>query len=207
MASFCAKCGAALTAGTRFCEKCGAPADPTAAPTAAPVAGPTKKGANVLLIVLIAVGALIVLVVGSAIMGWWTVSRHVDVDTRGDRVSIQTPAGKIEVGQMTKVTEAELGVPIYPGATEDVGAWRATSKEGSYGQYVFKTSDSASQVVAFYKEKLGDRVSSVFESADSALIHIAEDDRKEAITITVGRDESENKTTIAILRAISKKNP
>ncbi len=92
----------------------------------------------------------------------------------GEKKTIMTPEGKITVeeegGKISTEegeyswsgqapTEAQLGVPIYPGAkyVEGTGgSWSATSAEGT-GQVVsatFTTDDSFEKVISFYKDKL-----------------------------------------------------
>lgn len=204
MAAFCMQCGAALAEGATSCSACGAPAGaskatPAAAPaTAAPAA---KKGPNVVMIVLIIVGVLVV--IGGVVIasGLWFASRvvsNVEVDGSGEAVSVRTPAGTVSVGGATSVSEDDLGVPLYPGADHRAeGSWTVETAEGRSGYYLFTTGDRPAEVIAFYREKLGDRITSVFESGEGAIISVDVRDNS-GIVITVGTDEG--KTSIAINR-------
>jgi hypothetical protein len=51
-------------------------------------------------------------------------------------------------------TEAQLGAPVYPGATYEAQISGGMSQGESY-YWVFVTADSASKVAAFYKAKTG----------------------------------------------------
>lgn len=221
MANFCTKCGASLAEGVKFCTKCGAaigeaapavvPAAapqataPAAAPAARPAAAPAGGGALKVVLIVIAVfvglGILGALAVG---IGLWRVSRAVDVDRTGG-VSISTPTGKIKVGTpQAPVTEAALGVPLYPGAKQQEGALEITGEEGSMHTYIFKTSDSPQQVMAFYRERLGTEAASYVETPEGGMITSAKG-KKDGFWITVGQDEGE--TVITVMRGHSEKAP
>lgn len=220
MANFCTKCGASLAEGVKFCTKCGAaigevapaaappaaPATtPAAVPTARPAAAPSSSSALKVVLIVVAVfvglGILGALAVG---IGLWRVSRVVDVDRTGG-VSISTPTGKIKVGTpQAAVTEAELGVPLYPGAKQQEGALEITGEEGSMHTYVFKTSDSPQQVMAFYRERLGTEAASYVETPEGGMITSSKG-KQEGFWITIGEDEGE--TVITVMRGHSDKAP
>ena len=219
MANFCTKCGASLAEGVKFCTKCGAavggtapaatpPAAPAAAPHAAarPAAAPAG-GTSAVKIVLIVVAVFVGLgILGAAALwlGLWRLSRAVDVDRSG-QVSISTPTGKVTVGAPQRpVTEAELGVPLYPGAKQQEGALQIAGEEGSMHTYVFKTSDSQQQVMAFYRERLGTEAASYVETPEGGMITSSKG-KKEGFWITIGQDEGE--TVITIMHGRSLKEP
>lgn len=214
MPAYCTKCGAALAEGTQFCTGCGTPAAGAAAgaapsPTVA-AATPTqqKKGPSALVIVLIVIGVVIVLGAGAMFMGLWFVARSVDVDTSSGEVTVRTPGGTMKVAESKSVTEAELGVPFYPGAEQQTGgSWEMSGGEGggSMRTVTFHTEDEPAKVMAFYKEKFAGRTTSVFESAEGGMIQVGDKDRQDGVLITVGRDEGEGVTTIAIVRTQSHK--
>jgi hypothetical protein len=208
MAAFCMKCGAALAEGATSCSACGAPAGASAAtPAAAPVtAAPAgKKGPNVVMIVLIIVGVLVVIGGVVIVSGLWFASRvvsNVEVDGSGEAVRVRTPGGTISVGGAAAVSEDDLGVPLYPGAEhKPEGSWTMETAEGRVGIYVFNTNDRPAEVIAFYREKLGDRITSVFESAEGAVISVDVKDNSGTV-ITVGT--AEGKTSITINRTRGK---
>jgi hypothetical protein len=112
---------------------------------------------------LLFVGMVVIL--GMFVMGA-IVLKNVRVRTNdgvsGRDVSIDTPGGRLNIRARDHMNPALTGVPIYPGAsrTNDGGAnieW--SSKDGEDknlfvvgGEY--RTKDSASQVVEFYRRQL-----------------------------------------------------
>jgi len=129
---------------------------------------PPRSGSNIVAIALLVL-ALIVLVSGIAV---WTGLKflsnnlHMQVVEKGSgkRVSINTPVGSIDVRH--EVNENNLGLPIYPGATQVKDNDSATVDLGFGGEAgvhilaaKFETSDPLESVKAFYKTRLGSEVS------------------------------------------------
>jgi len=215
MASFCSKCGAELSPDSRFCQGCGAPSGLPAAAASPAVVAPAGQfpavagpSTGTLKVVLIIVGALVGLGLLSAVavmFGLWRISRSVHVDPSGG-VTISTPAGRISTGHTSAahLSETEVGAPIYPGAIAEEGGFKLGADSGSMATYVFKTSDSVAQVLAFYRDKLGPKTS-VIEAPQGGIITAAKNDN-EGIMVTVGHDENEDKTSIAITHTTSTKD-
>jgi hypothetical protein len=220
MANFCSKCGAELSQDTRFCQGCGAPtgfgvsAVPPAGVASAgqvpagvtPAATAASSGA--VKIVLIIIGCIVGLGMLSAVavmFGLWRVSKSVKVDRAGG-VTITTPGGKFSTGHTSAahLSESEVGAPIYPGAVAEEGGFKLGGDSGSMATYVFKTSDSVSQVLAFYRDKFGPKTA-VMETPQGGIVTAAKNDN-EGVMVTIGRDEGENKTSIAITHTTSTKD-
>jgi hypothetical protein len=209
MANYCAKCGSALSADTKFCASCGAPtglgASPVTPANQVPPAAPKSGGALKIILIVIAVFVgLGVLSAAGAMFGLWHMSKTVNIDRSGG-VTITTPEGKITAGQTpAQVTEAEAGAPIYPGATSVEGGIKFGGATGSMATYAFKTSDSVQQVLAFYRGKFGPKVS-VMETPDVAIV-TSNKNENESVVVTIGRDESDGKTSITISHSTSTKD-
>ena len=219
MANFCSKCGVELSPDTRFCQGCGAATGLAAAPMSAavpavaqvpvaPAPAVTAPSSGALKLILIIVGAVVCLGMLSLVavmFGIWRVSRSVHVDRSGG-VTISTPGGKISTGRTSTahLTETEVGAPIYPGAIAEEGGFKLGAENGSMATYVFKTSDSVPQVLAFYRDKFGPKTS-VIETPQGGIVTAAKNDN-EGIMVTIGHDESEDKTSIAITHTTSTKN-
>jgi len=62
--------------------------------------------------------------------------------------------GRSPPAPLPQPTEAQLGAPVYPGATYEAQISGGMSQGESY-YWVFVTADSASKVAAFYKSKTG----------------------------------------------------
>ncbi|MGA3070912.1 MAG: hypothetical protein ABSD43_11915 [Terracidiphilus sp.] len=226
MTSFCAKCGAEVSADKQVCAACGAPtgawtpvaasAQPVAAPgqpvaaPAQPIAPPAKSGPSALKIVLIVVA----IIVGLGILGVGAFSYviyravhgiHVSGSGQNAQVTMNTPGGTFTANSSEKFDASDLGTDLYPGAEAGKGGARMTLPGGSWVSAVFVTSDSKDQVVSFYKSRLGSEVS-VYESADSAVLS-AQKSKQESVIVTVTANKSEynGKTQIAIVHTISTK--
>jgi ribosomal protein L40E len=156
MANVCAKCGAELTPNVQSCSSCGAAA--AAQPAVAQFIGePPTSGSSTLKIVLIVVAVIIglgILVIGALGFIGYRIAKNVHVDPSG-RMTMNTPAGTITTTPVDNVTEADLGVEIYPGAQSTQGSMKMEMPNGSGVTGAFLTSDSPAQVLAFYKDKLG----------------------------------------------------
>jgi zinc ribbon protein len=217
MASFCTKCGTANTGDNAFCTKCGAPVGaavgsvsgapmssvPVASAYAQPVAVPAKGGGNsalkvVLIIVAVFVG-LGILSVCAVMFGIWRVSKAVHVSSNGG-VTVSTPTGTMTAGNAGSVSASDLGVDIYPGATQQQGAVKVSTPNGTAITAAYTTNDSLDKVVDFYKGKLGSSAS-VFQSDKSAVLSETSDDKKSSVMVTIATEASNGQTKIAILHS------
>jgi hypothetical protein len=139
-------------------------------PPAPPV--PARRSSNILAIVLLLL-ALIVVVSGIVIWGGLRylargVQVHVNEAKSGKQVSVQTPIGSFQVNK--DVNEAQLGLPIYPGATrlkdEDSAAINMNFG-GDEGVHVvvakFETRDDLDKVRSFYQDRVGGDVTKFTE--------------------------------------------
>ena len=214
MASFCTKCGAALSPDKQFCTACGAPvgAAVPGAPVAPPVYGqpagvpaqPASSGNTALKIILIVVGSVVGLCVIAVIIvtfGVWRMSRAIHANRSGG-ITLSTPTGTVTTGGAGAVSEADLGVAIYPGATRQEGGMQINSGTGSMVTAVYSTPDSLSKVIDFYKSKLGE-TSSVIQTGTGAVITSASQnsagEHNESMVITLTSDP-DGQTKIAIMR-------
>lgn len=223
MASFCTKCGATINRDNAFCTKCGAPvgaavSTPAAPPAsfapasnasaatayAAPAAVPAKSGASPLKIILIIVAVFVglgILSVAGLMFGIWRVSKAVHVSNNGGGVTLTTPSGTMTAGNAGTVSSSDLGVDIYPGATQQQGAVRVSTPNGTAITAAYTTNDSLDKVVDFYKGKLG-AGASVFQSDKSAVLSLTNEDKKSSVMVTVS-SESNGQTKVAILHSTS----
>lgn len=156
---------------------------------------PPRSGSHILLIVLLVL-ALVILV--SAVTLWTgmrflssAVKVHVDESAAGKKeVSIDTPVGSLEVH--TDVTEGQLGLPIYPGATRLKNQDSATVNLGLPGEQQvhivaakFDTADPSEKVRDFYKKRLGSDVTN-FKDRDSegkTVFEIKRDNQEKIVSI------------------------
>jgi hypothetical protein len=139
------------------------------APPAPPA--PARPSSNIVAIVLLLL-ALIVVVSGIVVWGGLHyLSRGVRVhlnEANGKQVSVQTPIGSFEVKK--DVNEAQLGLPIYPGATrlkDEDSATINMNFGGEQGVHVvvakFETTDNLDKVRGFYQDRVGGDVTKFTE--------------------------------------------
>jgi hypothetical protein len=223
VASFCTKCGAALSPDATFCTACGAPAGSTAVATGAPPAGnytyaaspaaqpavpPSSGGSSAVKIILIILAVFIGLgVIGASIFAFtvWRVSRAIHVDGNGGNMTMHTPGGAFSTSTSKTYTAAELGTDIYPGAQNGHGSMKMDLPTGSMVTGVFETTDSKDQVLDFYKGKLGSGAS-VMDAGETAIVTLAHgQDESVMVTITQRASQDNGKTKIAIVHTKSHK--
>ena len=223
MATFCTKCGAALSADTAFCTACGAPAGATPAVASAPPAGnyvyaaspavqppapASSGGGSAVKIILIILAVFIGLgVIGASIFAFtvWRVSRAIHVDGNGGNVTLHTPGGSVSTSSSKTYTADELGTDIYPGAQNGHGSMKMDLPTGSMVTGVFETTDSKDQVLEFYKGKLGSGAS-VMDAGETAILTLAHgQDESVMVTITQKTSQDNGKTKIAIVHTKSHK--
>jgi hypothetical protein len=212
MASFCAKCGTALSPDNQFCPSCGTPsaAGTVAAGPAQPIAPPAKSGGSALKIILIVVAIFVglgILAAGTVGYGIWRVAHKLGVSTNGDQVSVSAPDGKgtLSFNAEQTYSAADLGTDLYPGAQSVKGGMKMTLPTGSMVSGIFVTTDSKDQVVAFYKSRFGSDAS-IMDMSDAAILTLKKGE-KESVMVTVSSKASENdgKTKIAIVHTTNNK--
>jgi hypothetical protein len=226
MAAFCTKCGNSLPSTTGFCPSCGTPiaAGPVAAPSPlspntpqppaayAPPAGypaqqPRSSGGalKIVLIVIAVIVGLGVLAAGSIGFMAWRVSRSIHTDSNGN-ATLSALGANISAGKNVNISEANLGVPIYPNATRGEGGMHMTLPNMSMVSAIFLTDDPQSTVADFYKGKLGPNEADT-ESARGAVLSSGRDgpNGKNGTVITIGPGSGNNsgKTQISIVRTTS----
>lgn len=228
MAGFCTKCGSPLSSSTGFCSACGAPIgvaaapvqeaapQPVAAPAAAvyapPVAGgyppaagyPTEpaKSSSALKIVLIIIAVVVGIgLLAAAGIGYtaYKVAHSVVLNNKGDGGTVTVPGlGTVTAGAATP-TDAQLGVPAYPGAVTEKGGAQVNMGPLSETVAHYATSDSMSQVVDFYKSKMGDNAISIETGNGTTLTSGSTDTDRITVTVAPGDGDDAGKTTIVVM--------
>lgn len=127
---------------------------------------------------------------------------EVDRDAEEGEISIETSEG--EVTYSTKdVDEADIGVPIYPGAKMVEGAegYSAETEAGQItaGGAMLVTKDSYDDVVEWYEDKLSG-MSNYYKATvpDGTSIAYQDGGSMKSVVIAEGEDMFEGMTTIAV---------
>jgi hypothetical protein len=146
-------------------------------------------------------------VIGAGIVGYgiYKVAHSVQTDSKGN-TTVSALGSTFSAGKNVDVSAADLGVPLYPGATAGDGGMHMTLPTGSVVTAVYVTSDPASSVVAFYKGKLGANESDIDTANGSVLTSGSQGaNGKSGIEITVGPGTGNNsgKTQFVVMHTTS----
>lgn len=123
-------------------------------------------------------------------------------DGESRKVEIQTDKGKTTASVEKKtISEAELGIPVYPGAIQEFeGSYESSEKVAK--QYLLTTPDDFEKVFEFYKSNLKNVKNSFKQSADDqkmAMFALKGSDDSD-ISVTLTRDNSKKVTNIQVIR-------
>jgi hypothetical protein len=120
----------------------------------------------------------------------------VDLGSGGMKVTTTDAAGKVsqvEIGT-AKVSEAELGVPFYPGTQPREGEMnKVSAPDGTMVTVTLHSSDAPDKVANFYREKLkaasqGKQFTDM-NSGDTQMFILNDDKTKQVTQITVAKVE------------------
>lgn len=219
--AFCTTCGSSVTGS--FCQQCGTPAAGAAttpgtpppvavagyAPPAATVVGvPVKRKTSPIVWVLVIVLGLFVLG-GVAVVGviGYVAHRAKQAGFAMDRgsdggISFQARGAdgknaRVEIGTKAKLPS---WIPGYPGS-EPAFSIKGSGDDGEGGNFSFTTSDSVSQVMSFYQDKIKElgmkaEVTSTSSSGGS-IVAADEAAEKRSLTVAVVGDSS-SKTVVNV---------
>jgi hypothetical protein len=200
---FCSSCGAQTT-GT-FCSKCGKPVSGLQAPPvgqATPPAATARKTSPIVWVLVIVLGFIVLCGLGAATVGFMVTHRLHQAGVSFDRTrggfAIEGRNGRVEFG-----SEGSLPswVPGYPSSTAKfaVRAQDTNGRREEGGEFTFTTSDSASQVLSFYRDRCKEQGMTVNLSAatDEGGTVVATDDAGRR-KITVVLSERGNRTTAVV---------
>ncbi|HWB32633.1 MAG TPA: hypothetical protein VG714_05625 [Acidobacteriaceae bacterium] len=165
------------------------PPFPQAAPPVSPYgAAPPQSGGGALKVILIVIAVAIGLgILGVGMLGFM-----------GYR-AFHKASATFAAGTGAGVSDDELGISIYPGSVRvDNGSMRVKIGTHAMTTAAYTTSDPASSVISFYKDKLGDGVI-VNESAAGTTLQTVESESKGHLLVTVSPDSAGNGTRIVIV--------
>jgi len=159
-----------------------------------------KSGSSALKIILIVVLVFVVLgVIAAGVVGYgiYKVAHAVHTAANG-QISFGTPGGGFSANTTQAVTASDLGIPIYPGATQGRGALHMNIAGKSMVTANYLTADSKDQVMAFYKDKAGPNAQTTSNDTGGVFTINSGND---ATTVTVVQSPNMNdgKTQITIV--------
>jgi hypothetical protein len=176
------------------------PFQPVSAPPYQPVAAPPKQGLSALKIILIIVAVFVGLgIVAAGVVGYsiYKVAHALKTASNG-QVSVNLPGGGFSANTTEGVSAGDLGIPIYPGATQGKGGLHMTIAGKSMVSANFSTSDSVDQVVAFYKDKAGPNAQ-VMTTGNGGVISMTNGSDSISITVSQNGNSSGGQTQFVII--------
>lgn len=119
------------------------------------------------------------------------------IDTQDGRVKVEdVDGGEVVTKYSDKIDDSEFTMPFYPGSEVDTGAIQTSEGEQTRVATLL-TDDSVEEVSAFYKEKMAE--AQTVEAAGFVNMVMGDlDEDGRTITVTIGEDPVQNKTTILI---------
>ncbi len=165
-------------------------------PVPQPVGAPPPKSgsSSAVKIILIILGIFVGLglIVGSIVAyGVYRVAHSIHKDADGN-ITVTTPKGTISANSSDTLTAADLGIAIYPGATEGKAGLRMNIAGKSMVTANFLTPDSPDKVMAFYKDKAGPNAQTVTTIAGGT---ITIQNGANSISVTVTQEPAPNNKT------------
>lgn len=128
-----------------------------------------------------------------------------DKGGQGKTVQVETREGKVTVDTEKKtITEKELGVPVYPGATVEVtgGFEGKTNDQESMHQTVLTSSDDFEKVYNFYTSHLKKIETSMNQQGgeENMAMFTVKSSQGEPITVHVMADKQKKVTRIMVMK-------
>jgi hypothetical protein len=172
---------------------------PVPPPVGAP---PPKSGSSALKIILIILAVFVglgIIVAGMVGYGIYRVAHSIHKDANGN-ITVTTPKGTISANSSETFTESDLGIAIYPGATQGKGGLRMTIAGKTMVTANFLTPDSPDKVIAFYKDKAGPNAQ-IMTTAAGGMITMQNGSKSVTVTVTQSANENNGETQITIVNS------
>lgn len=166
--------------------------------TPTPVPAPAPKSGGALKIVLIVLGVIVLvvfLVLGAlAYIGY----RYMhSIHSEHGKSTMSILGSTVTTSNSTDFTASDLGTDIYPGATPSDGGSKMDLPTASLITAVYLTSDPASKVEAFYKDKFGTVTTDLNMGGTVMIVHKVSDKENVRVTLT-SNNRQDGKTKILI---------
>jgi hypothetical protein len=168
-------------------------------PVAAYPVAVQPKGPSVLKVVFIVIAVIVgigILGIGALAFIGYRAEKAIQVTNNGKSVSTTVPGiGTVTTGAASTLTEQDLGIPLYPGATMDPSA-SSTVVNGKTKvvQATYWTTDPVSSVTSFYQGKLGSGLN-VMGLGDETIMSYGSGNN----TVTMMLDSESGKTKMNVI--------
>lgn len=116
---------------------------------------------------------------------------------------------QIQAG-VAQISEADLGVPLYPGASLDSNGSRISTPEGTMVQAVIRSSDTPDKVAAFYRDLLrqraaGRQMMDASQMDGSATLMLGDESGRGGVTLHIGRSSEGTDVNVQTITATATK--
>jgi hypothetical protein len=165
---------------------------------------PPKTGPSAVKIILIIVAVFVGIgIIGAGIIGYgiYRVAHSIHKDANGE-ITINTPKGNISANPNETFTSSDLGVAIYPGATQQKGGLRMNIAGKSMVTATFLTPDSPDKVMTFYKGLAGPSAQ-IMSSGSGGIITMQSGSNAVNVTVTQSSGDNSGQTQITIVNTTS----
>jgi hypothetical protein len=173
------------------------PPPPPYQPVAAP---PPKSGSSALKIILIIVAIFVglgILAAGVVGYGIYKVAHAIHTAANG-QISVGSPSTGFSANATQSVSASDLGIAIYPGATQGKGSLHMTIAGKSMVTANYLTTDSKDQVFAFYKAQAGANAQTMMTDSGGEVI-VSNGSDSVTVTVTQSPNMNSGKTQITIV--------
>jgi hypothetical protein len=135
----------------------------------------------------------------------------VDLSSGGMKITTTDASGKTSQMEMgtAKVSEADLGLPFYPGTQpKEGGMTKVSSPEGSMLSVTLHSDDAPDKVAAFYREKLkasaqGKQFTDM-NSGDTHMLMLGDDKNNQMTQVTVSQADKGSDIQIVANKGVPK---
>jgi hypothetical protein len=168
-----------------------------ATPTPVPAPAPKSGGAlKIILIVLGVIALVVVLAFGALAYGCYRIAHSISHTANG-KSAMSILGSTVTSSNSADFTASDLGTDIYPGATPTEGGSKMDLPTASLITAAYLTSDPASKVEAFYKDKFGTVATDLNIGGTVMIVHKVSDKENVRITVT-SNNRQDGKTKIVI---------
>ena len=116
-------------------------------------------------------------------------------------MTMEGPKGSVTTGGGVEVSEAELGLPYYPGA-EKGNSTRSDTADGAMYTVTLNTTDAVDKVAAFYKGKMAGAESVQTDTGGKPMVMLMKKDGKDERNVHI--QKADGKTMIIVVHVIKK---
>ncbi len=129
------------------------------------------------------------------------------IGTDGIKTTTTDANGKVSTTEIggANVTEADVGIPFYPGASiKDGKGSKMAGPDGTMMMVTLESTDDLEKVAEYYRGKFkgiakGRRLSDMSQAGESAMLSLSDDKGHDNLTVNVSKNQDAKLTEISIM--------